>query len=395
MLTLPKDKFEKLKKWASGRKITACILLSLFILISSCNSNKENQEEEKLKKNASDILNRIITTEEKEVLLVVTSSTAVLRAEPELNSRELYRIKKGTELKYLNEISRFTTILKIEGIEYDEPWLKVKDPLGKEGWLYGGCISFEGFSHQTLNELVLDRRLFKLFGEDLSHDIKIYQKEFKNLQTLPAFRMLFRRSDDMRKKIDKRITELLQLAKKEELPDFFWLNEAVPGFIVHLVNNNKAYRMFRDFKIWDNLAEKTTENTDNNFIKIFLTAYQSDSIEYLHQDWNLFLHENEKYSLLGRGIHKAVLDGIELALEESADFEPELSSLKQNLLDDISYSKDYWESKADIIKEMDEILKTRYKILSKSDKIEISNHKKKILAATKNNIRTGLYNGGE
>jgi NADP-dependent isocitrate dehydrogenase len=82
--------------------------------------------------------------------------------------------------KYLNEISRFTTILKIEGIEYDEPRLKVKDPLGKEGWLYGGCISFEGFSHQTLIELVLDRRLFKLFGEDLSQDIKIYQKEFKS-----------------------------------------------------------------------------------------------------------------------------------------------------------------------------------------------------------------------
>jgi hypothetical protein len=376
-------------------KLGFFLLFFQFILLCSCNSKHEQKPIEESLITEPGKQNRILKTDEKGVILQISSATAILRAEPDIKSAEIVRLKKGTELIYLNEISRFTTLINIEGIEYDEPWLKVKDPKGNSGWIYGGCIRLEGFSSNTLNELIFDRRLFKLFGDDLSQKIKVYQKEIANLETLPAFRMLFRRSDELRNEINKKITELLLIAKKEELPDFFWLNETMPGFIVHLVKDKKEYRLFRDFRFWNVLADKTDDISDNNFIEIFLIAYQSDSIEYLHQDWNLYLEENEKYSLLGRGIHQAVMDGIELALEQSGDFEPELSVLKQKLLDDISFCNDYWETKQEIIKELDAILNKKYKILTKADRIELANRKKKILSNSKNKIRTGLYNGGD
>jgi hypothetical protein len=195
--------------------------------------------------------------------------------------------------------------------------------------------------------------------------------------------------------VDQKVNEKLALATKDSLPDFFWLNEAFPGFLVHLVKNKTEYRLFRDFRYWAKLAERTEESADDLLIDIFSTAYQSDSIEYLHPDWRLALSEDETYSLLGRGIHKAVLDRIEEALKQSADFKQNLSDLKQKLLDDISFSKKFWEKNELIKKELDEILAVKYKILDKTDRVELASRRKMFNDHKKYKLETNLFEGGE
>jgi hypothetical protein len=369
--------------------------LILFVIFTACGSprkkeaNEQNDNDSKKKKTE-----RTTTTDGKDIKLKVTAKIAVLRAEPDAASTEIARLSEGNVLDYQNELSTFTTPMIIQGIEYDEPWLRAKTKSGKEGWIYAGNISFEGLSDKKLAEMVFDRRLYKVLGDEITKDLKYYQRDMEQLSTLPAFRMLYRRSEDLRKSIDKLINEKLALAPKDSLPDFFWLNEAFPGFLVHLVNNNKSYKLFRDFAFWKSASAKTDEKADDLFVSVYLLAYRSDSIEYTHADWRLEL-DDEQYSLLGRGIHKDVLDAIELALKESDDFKPELEPLKSKILDDISFSKDFWESRDAALKELEKILKTNYTMMKKSERIELASVKNKLKDPVKYGIRTSLFDGGE
>jgi hypothetical protein len=375
------------------RKIA--IFLLLFLIFSACTkAAKKGTDEQKDDTEIQKKTDGTISTDGKDIKLKVSAKMAILRSAPDAASLEITRLKEGDFLDYLNILTTFTTPLIIQGIEYDEPWLKAKTKSGKEGWIYAGNISFEGLSDKKLAEMVFDRRLYKVFGNDLTKDLKYYQREMEDLRTLPAFRMLYRRSEDLRKSMDKVINEKLALAPKDSLPDFFWLNEAFPGFMVHLVNKNKSYKLFRDFKVWQSLAKESEEKTDDLFISVYLLAYRSDSIEFTHADWRLEL-DDEQYSLLGRGIHKEILDAIEKALIESDDFKPELEPLKSKILDDISFSKDFWESKDAALKELEKILKTDYKILKKTERVELASVKNKLKDPLKYGIKTSLFDGGE
>lgn len=387
------DNIDKMKKMLMKQRLF--FILIVFFLISCNNENKENIDDKKEnKEHLKNKVERTTTTDGVDVSLLVTAKFAPFRVDPDPGAEEILRLKEGENLEYLNVLSTFTTPMKIQGIEYDEPWLKAKTKDGKEGWIYAGAVSFKGMSDKKLAELVFDRRLFKLLGDDLTHQLKVYQKEMADLRSLPAFRMLFRRSEELRTSIDNIVNQKLALAPKDSLPDFFWLNEAFPGFIVHLVNKNKKYRLFRNFAQWKNLSEQTTDKSDDLFVEVYLKSYRSDSIEYVHADWRMEL-ENEHYSLLGRGIHKEIFDAIELALAESDDFRNELMRIKLKLLDDISFSLDFWESKENILKELDDILKTEYKMLSKTERVELASKRKMIQSSKNYDIRTGLFDGGE
>lgn len=371
-------------------------LIVVLCLLAAC-GNKQNTPIDPHLTDSTQVREEIpktTATGSSGVQLIVSSGICKLYDAADPAASEIGRYRQGEVLLYQNEVTTFSTPMRIHGIDYDEPWVKAKSADGKEGWLYAGNIRFNGLSDSKLAEMIFDRRLYKVFGEALTLQLKVYQKEMADVKTLPAFRMLFHRSEELRSKIDAKVNELLALATRDSLPDFFWLNEAFPGFLVHLIKNGSEYRLFRDFRHWAALAEQTTEDVDNVLIGVYLTAYQSDSIEFLHQDWRLALSEAETYSLLGRGIHKSVLDGIEAALQQSADFEPELTLLKQQLLDDISLSTDYWMDKTAILEELDAILASKYTIIAKADRVELQARRKMLMDAAKFGLRTNLFEGG-
>ncbi len=70
------------------------------------------------------------------------TSDVKLRGTPGLDGKLLGKIPKGVQLTYLNVKTDKNQKLIIDGIEQDEPWLKVRTPRGTEGWVYGGVVRF-------------------------------------------------------------------------------------------------------------------------------------------------------------------------------------------------------------------------------------------------------------
>ena len=71
-----------------------------------------------------------------------------------------------------------------------------------------------------------------------------------------------------------------------------------------------------------------------------------------------------------------------------------MTKLKQQLLDDISLSNDYWMDKESILAELDDILKTKYTIFAKADVVELQARRKMLATPGKFDLRTNLFEGG-
>lgn len=380
-----------------GSKILLLWIISLFI---SCGerTNPENNTRDELQQDSIEITEELpdfIKSSTEGIRLTISARQAIIRAEADPTAKEITRYSQASTIDYLGELSTYTTLMRIQGIDHEEPWLKVKTTDGRIGWIYGGCVRFNGLSDQKLSEMVFDKRLKKTFGKELSSKIKVYQKEIQDVQTTAAFRMLYKRGAKLRDALEAQLNERLKLSSSDSLPDFFWLNESLPGFLVHLIDSGGVYQLYRNFAHWNNLAEATNEAEDNLLIAPFLVAYQTDSIEYSQADWRLALSEHETYSLLGRGLHKATLDALQTALQGSSGFEKELNQLKNKLLDDISLTSDFWEDQDAILAELQAILDAEYKMLGKEDLVELSARLKMLKNPGKYDLKTNLFEGGE
>jgi hypothetical protein len=63
-----------------------------------------------------------------------------VRTEPYLTSAIVAELALNAQVTYEGEVSPFKQKITLEGVEYDERWLKIKTADGKQGWIYGGGI---------------------------------------------------------------------------------------------------------------------------------------------------------------------------------------------------------------------------------------------------------------
>lgn len=333
---------------------------------------------------------KILKTTGQPIGLVVATQQAIIRAAPSLTAKEMKRAEKGDSLLYMNEATDITTKIKLEGIEYDEPWLKVIWATNQTGWVYGGCIRFEGLSHQQLNQLVLQRRIRKFFGGTLSDKLIIYQKEIQDLQTLPAFKMMADRAVDIKDSLSAQMNLLLSASDSDTIPDFFWLNDAFPGFLVHYIDG-KGYRLYKDYKQWLRFAQKTPATADDALVDVYFSVYNTDSVEYTVQDWQWATPEGDLCSVIGKGVHLEIMEKIHTVMQQSPYFEEELMDIKQQLVNDIAESTCYWASWKEIAKEIDAILAKNYGFISSSNLIALKTRKKLLQDHKEKNIRLNIF----
>lgn len=84
-----------------------------------------------------------ISAARSKVILFVVIDELNLRSEPNLNSEVIDVLGLLSEVEYLQERTDFTTELKLsENISANEPWLKVRSPKGREGWVYGAGVDY-------------------------------------------------------------------------------------------------------------------------------------------------------------------------------------------------------------------------------------------------------------
>ncbi|MFK7947120.1 MAG: SH3 domain-containing protein [Saprospiraceae bacterium] len=72
--------------------------------------------------------------------LFVWADGLKVRVEPYLTSAIVVSLPLNTQVSFEGETSSFKQKIKMDNIEYNERWLKVKTTDGKVGWVYGGGI---------------------------------------------------------------------------------------------------------------------------------------------------------------------------------------------------------------------------------------------------------------
>lgn len=334
---------------------------------------------------------KIIPIDGQPISLVVTTRQAIIRVAPSIEAAEIARRSKGDSLLFTNRISQFNTAIKLEGVAYNEPWLRVILEDNTMGWIYGACINFDARQQVQLKEKVLDQRAVALFGFSLAQQIAAYQKEVSSTSTLPAFRTLYSRAKILKDSLEQQMEIYVKTA--QELPDFFWLNELMDGLLVHYIEDQNKYYLFKDLRIWQSISSQTLEKEDDTFVEMLLATYPSDSIAFYFYGWELPIDSHTRCSLLGSNIHSNVLDKIQVALDSNSYFNTEINDLKQALIDDIAVSEQYWLPLEQIQEELELIIKKQYPFLSSGDRIALKTRRQLLQKHVENNITINLFEG--
>lgn len=334
---------------------------------------------------------KIIPIDGQPISLVVITRQAIIRVAPSIESAEIARRSKGDSLLFTNRISQFNTAIKLEGIAYSEPWLRVILEDNTMGWIYGACINFDATQQVQLKEKVLDQRAVALFGASLAQQIAAYQKEVLSTSTLPAFRTLYSRAKILKDGLEQQMSVHVKAA--QNLPDFFWLNELMDGLLVHYIEAENKYYLFKDLRVWQTISRQTMAIEDDNFVDVLLATYPSDSIAFYYYGWELPVDSNTMCSLFGSNIHAHVLDKIEIALDSNGYFNTEIHDLKQALIDDIAVAEQYWLPLEPIQEELNQIIKKQYPFLSSGDRIALKTRRQLLQKHVENNIAINLFEG--
>lgn len=151
------------KKTSLLPKVEILIIIVFFLSFlvwaaTRCNTTKERYQEEAAVEAATQeaappAVDTVRAPEpvrpvrERYTALYITIDGTNLRAEPTLNSEILDQLKLFEEVAFLNEVSDFTEEVNLGKETANEPWVKVKSPKGKVGWVYGACVHYYRYKH--------------------------------------------------------------------------------------------------------------------------------------------------------------------------------------------------------------------------------------------------------
>lgn len=244
----------------------------------------------------------------------------------------------------------------------------------------------------TGNEL-LEERLTTFFNEQIKDSISSYKMAFEKIKTQEEFVNTYKQGKALREYIVKYMDEKTSTSV-EELPDLFWLESAFPGFILELVAEGTTYHLFVDYKQWNQVAQKTKGKFDDEYVSLCYFAYAADSVEYFFPSWQIQTWDYGGSSLLGKGLHKGMLDRLTRLFEKNKLFAEEILAFKKDLLNDISNGNTtFWEPQDKIITELDSILGTSFIILDQQDQIVLETKRKQFDAPERHNIKVNTKSG--
>lgn len=74
--------------------------------------------------------------------LYVTFEGLNVRSGPGLKYRKVDRLALYEEVEFLNEVTDSAYTINLGQVEPTEPWVKIKTPEGKEGWVFGAGVDY-------------------------------------------------------------------------------------------------------------------------------------------------------------------------------------------------------------------------------------------------------------
>ena len=353
------------------------VLLCVTIFLFGCKKG-ENEEETTITQQTT---TEQTTQGQTEILgepveLEVILDNVRIRDAAGLKGKEVARLPKKSKVIFNGVFSDFTDKIKLRGIQYDDPWLKVRTKTGEEGWIYGASVKFDANNvGADLYNKLITKRLTKFFGKKIVFEIEQYQKSYKEAKTERDFALVYRNNKQLLDAMNEKFNEFFEVENFDsEYPDLFWIDDPIPAMTLGLVAEGTMYQIFTNIDDLIKKAATTQGQTDDDFTKLLKDYYDGD-VEYYFAVYYLQTWDYGGYSLLGQGKHKAILNRLEKLSAQSDLFVPEIKKLKTDLLEDITNGTEYGENSATILKELDEIIKIKYKIITNTELITLKNRR--------------------
>jgi hypothetical protein len=319
--------------------------------------------------------------------LTITVEKIALRTTPGVKSAEIAILHEGDKVLDLGIVSNFESEIVFAETPLRTPWLKVKTADNQEGWLFAGAAKPKGEAAAWLRQ----KRLDCYFGHVLSSRLKAWKTTLNEVQTEAQCAFAFRTGIAIR---DSMAYLLAHRTEPNGRPDFSWLSEELPGFVCQASFTSGPPDLFADYRFWWPIALKTSGGADDFFLSTSAMAFPHDSIESLFPVWKFQLSEVESASQLGAGMHLKMLLQIDKTLAKSRLFEPELITLKDQLLDDIhDKNTRFWQAKDLILKELDDIIAAAPTCLSEAESSALLPRRVMLEDPEKNGVRVNLRSG--
>lgn len=303
-------------------------------------------------------------------------------------------LASGETLIYSGEKSDFTTPVKLRGYNFNDFWLKIKTENGQEGWVYGGGIKFGDDLDNDLVKELTDNRLEKLFGKRNYAELQSFQDNFKRANNSEELSKAYRQALNLRDNLVQILHDDIEITDPQKAVDMDWLQQSLPGFITQLAAEGTMFHLFFYYEDWAKKARRTSGKEDNDFFELMYEIYPIDHIEHFFPAWFLQTWDYGGHSELGKGVHNNILEKMNKLLAESDLFAPEIETLKNNLINDITNEEiTYWYDKKAILVELNAILNANYGILTNEDKVALETRKKHFQNPEENGIKLDYRSG--
>lgn len=335
------------------------------------------------------------TVEGEQTTFIVNIDRLRMRETAGEKGKVIKELEKGAVLIDEGEVSDFTTRIKLRGITFDEPWLKVSTEDKTVGWIYAGAIHLGTTPDSEVAKILREKRLINLFGQEGADRMRSYRVDFHKTQTAMELLDVYQRGRKIREDFVDQLEDKIDAYNAQVQPDLFWLEEALPGFVPQLVAEGTVYYLFEDYRQWIKKAKATKELVDDQFVEFKIQAFPMDSIEYFFSAWQIQTWDYGGSSLLGRGFHFALLQEADRLVQGQHPLSGEVLEVKKSIIEDILQpSNTFWESKDKVLIEMDNILQTDFSILDKNDRIALQARREQFNDPEANEIKMNQRSGG-
>ncbi len=308
------------------------------------------------------------------VVIKIILNTVNMRKSPNISSPVVAKLPANSKLEWLGQVSKVTAPIKLRGVRYNDPWLYVKTNEGKTGWIYAATASVDSTNNpsKSLQQLLVRRRAQGFFGAEIVTAMDNYRAAYVQANTSDKFANMYIYGLGLR---DKMVQVLRKKASTDSQnpADMSWLDSLLPGYKHARVAEGTAYYLFADYQQWAAKARQTSGVEDDQFIELYQAIFP-DAQEGFFPAWMEQISDYGARSLLGRGIHKKILDKLDALNASSSPFSEILNSLKHEIIQDITNTRNNFSEPVNKRKEeIRSILNAGYSILSDKDKKALEN----------------------
>lgn len=284
---------------------------------------------------------------------------------------ELEKLKKGDRVIDLMQVSTLVSSIYLEDSLFTGPWIKVQTQDQKQGWVFSGALQLLEADRNAQEAWQLQKRFEAHFGKQLTQEWQAWSQQ-ESPATDSAFAQILTTGIKIRDTLNQLIARQVSRDATQRPPDFFWLSQFSPYFLIQQLNAGTGYCLFIDYRKVSQTTLHTSGQQDDQFVAAALAAFPLDSIESALPAWVFPLSLEESASNLGVGQHWHCLQVIDRAWQSGPLFHQELRRMTEQLLADmLNNDRRYWQPKEKILAELNKITTSTWTCLDNRDRLAL------------------------